>query len=115
MEMYEKYIKERENLDVIKTSKGFICYRIEMNATCMINDCFVLKEYRNTKHATFLTNQVFEICKQAGVKTVYCNTDDRANGVEVSKFSIEQFGFELFNKCGPISNYKIEVSEWERL
>jgi N-acetylglutamate synthase-like GNAT family acetyltransferase len=115
MNMYEQYNKERENLDVIKTDKGFIFYRIDMNETCMINDCFVLKEYRNTKHGTFLTNQVFEICKQAGVKTVYCNTDDRANGVAVSRFSIEQFGFELYDSSGPISNYKLEVSEWEKL
>ena len=115
LSMYEEYIKEREGLDVIKTNKGFICYRIEKNLNCMINDCFVLREFRNTKHGSFLTNQVFEICKEAGVKTVFCNTDNRANGVAISKFSIEQFGFELFDQDGPITKYRLEVSEWEKL
>lgn len=114
MNMYEQYIKERENLDVIKTDKGFIIYKMEF-PNCIINDCFVLPEYRQEKHATFLANQIFEICKSAGVKAVYCFTDDNANGVDLSKFAIERFGFEFDLKEGARSRYKLEVSEWERL
>ncbi len=113
MNMYEQYIKERENLEVIKTEKGFIVYRIDF-PSCMINDCFVVKGARNERHGTFLTNQVFEICKQAGVKTVYCNTDERANGYDLSVHSIESFGFEHCLRSGNINTYKMEVSEWEK-
>ncbi len=113
MEMYELYIKERENLDVIKTDKGFICYRMEF-PDCVINDYFVLPEYRQSGHGYFLANQVFQICKEAGIKTVYCFSDDRANGHDLSKFTIENFGFELNIKNGHISEYKMEVSEWEK-
>lgn len=109
---YEQYIKERENLDVIKTDRGFICYRIEF-PNCVINDYFVAKEHRQNGHGYFLANQVFEICKGAGVKTVFCQSDERANGHSISKFTIENFGFELFKKDGPLSFYKMEVSEWE--
>ena len=59
-------------------------------------------------------DQVFEICKQAGVKTVYCMTDDRANGVALSKHTIENYGFELVSIAGPVSTYKLEVAEWAR-
>lgn len=111
--LYEQYIKERENLDVIKTDRGFICYRIEF-PNCLINDYFVKKEFRNQGHGYFLANQVFEICKGAGIKTVYCQTDDRATGVELSRFTIENFGFELVDRTGFVSLYKMEVSEWER-
>lgn len=113
MDSYELYVKERENLSTIKTEKGFVMYRIDF-PNCIINDCFVKKEFRQDGHGTFLTNQVFEICKQAGVKSVYCQTDDRANGVELSKFAIENYGFELELKEGPIGYYKMEVSEWEK-
>jgi GNAT superfamily N-acetyltransferase len=113
MEMYEKYIKERENLDVIKTDKGFICYRVEF-PNCVINDYYVLPEHRQEGHGYFLANQVFEICKGAGVKNVYCFTDDRANGADLSKFTIENFGFEMVSKNDHISKYKMGVSEWER-
>jgi GNAT superfamily N-acetyltransferase len=111
--LYEQYIKERESLDVIKTERGFICYRLEQE-NCLINDYFVQKDFRKEGHGYFLANQVFEICKDAGVKTVFCSTDDRANGVELSKFTIENFGFELIDKVGPVSRYKMEVSEWEK-
>ena len=114
MNLYELYIKERENLDVIKTDKGFIVYRIDF-PDCMINDYFVMKEYRQSGHGYFLADQVFEICKQAGVKTVYCMTDDRANGVALSKHTIENYGFELASIAGPLSTYKLEVVEWEKL
>lgn len=111
MNLFEQYKKEREGLELIETEKGFIFYRIDF-PTCVINDYFVAKEYRQEGHGYFLANQVFEICKQAGVKSVHCFTDDRANGVALSKFTIENFGFELLNKVGPVSEYKMEVSEW---
>lgn len=114
MNLYEQYIKERENLSVIKTDSGFISYKIEF-PNCLIADCFIVKEKRNAKHASFLANQVFEICKGAGVEVVHCQTDDRANGCEISKKSIESFGFELYHKEGPLSFYKMEVSKWEAL
>ncbi len=112
MNLYEQYKKERENLTFITTDKGFITYRIEF-PFCVINDYFVSKEYRQQGHAYFLADQVLELCKQAGVKTVRAFTDDRANGVDLSKFTIENYGFELLNKNGPISEYTMEVSEWE--
>ncbi len=112
MNLYEQYIKERENLDVIKTDKGFITYRINF-PNCLINSYFVSKEFRQEGHGYFLANQVFEICKQAGVKTVFCQSDESANGHDLSKFTIENFGFELLEKEGAVSVYKMEVSEWE--
>lgn len=113
-DIYAEYIKERENLNVIKTDKGFISYRIEF-PYCLINDYFVLKEFRRSGHGYFLANQVFEICRQAGVITVFCQSDDNANGVELSKFTIEHFGFEKVSEIDTISKYKMEVSTWEAL
>lgn len=110
--LYELYIKERENLDEIKTDRGFIHYRVEF-PNCVINDCFVKKEFRKDGHATFLVNQVFELCKGAGIKAVFCQIDERTNGHQVSKISLENFGFELIKKEGPLSFFKMEVYEWE--
>ena len=113
MNLYEEYIKERENLTTLKTAKGFICYRIDF-PICVINDYFVTKKHRNEGHGYFLANQVFQICKEAGVKSVHCFTDDRAHGHDFSKFTIENFGFELIEKTGFINEYKMEVSEWAK-
>ena len=96
---------------MIKTDRGFITYRIEF-PNCFIADYFVSKENRQDGHGYFLANQVFEICKQAGVENVFCQTDDRANGVELSKYTIEHFGFEFIMKEGPVATYKMGVKEW---
>lgn len=111
MDMFEEYIKERENLGVIKTDRGFITFKFE-NGECLISDYFVTKHHRKNGHGYFLANQVFELCKELGIKNVYCQTDNRANGYELSKFTIENFGFELYKEEGPISHYVMEVSEW---
>lgn len=111
MDLYKLYIKERENLDEIKTDRGFVHYRIEF-PNCVLNDCFVKKEFRNDGHATFLVNQLFELCRQAGVKAVFCQTDKRSNGHGVSRIALENFGFELIKEDGPISYFKMELSEW---
>lgn len=109
--LYELYIKERENLDEIKTDRGFIHYRIEF-PNCVLNDCFVKKEYRQDGHATFLVNQLFELCRQAGVKAVYCQVDERSNGHQVSQLALENFGFELVKEDGSLRIFKMEVQEW---
>ena len=111
--MYSKYVKERENLDEIKTDKGFIHYRLDRD-TCWINDYFVLREYRNEGHGYFLANQVFEICKELGVKNVFCQVDTRAAGQEFSTFTIENFGFDLIKEKGSLKFYKMGVREWEK-
>lgn len=111
--MYEKYIKERANIDEIKTDKGFIHYGFTRDF-CIIEDLYVLPEYRGSGHAYFLADQVLELCRQMDIKTVYCQTDDKANGVDFSKFVIENYGFELFDKSNSLNFYKMEVSEWAR-
>jgi len=113
MDMYKMYIEERIGGKVIKTEKGFIVYKIDF-PVCFIEECFVLRGHRNEGHASFLANQVFEHCKDAGVKTVICYTDNNANGVQLSKHAIECFGFEQFEEKGPRCGYKLEVSEWAR-
>lgn len=111
--LYEKYIKERENLDVINTDRGFIAYKFE-NENCLINDYYVLPEYRQQGHGYFLANQVFELCKELGIKKVFCQSDERANECALSTYTIEHFGFELYHKDGPINHFVMEVSEWEK-
>lgn len=112
--LYEQYIKERESLDVIKTDKGFITYRREF-PNCTISDLFVLKEFRQEGVGSFLANQVFEICKGAGIKTVYCQVDKRANGHHLSQCAIEAFGFDLIHENVTHKIFSLGVSEWENL
>lgn len=111
--MYKQYIKEREGLDTIETDKGFICYRIEF-PTCFINDYFVMPKHRLEGHGYFLADQVFEICKGAGVQSVFCQSDERALNHEISRYTILRYGFEEFAKKGSLIFYKMDVEKWEK-
>lgn len=111
--MYKEYCKERENLETIETEKGFIIYRIDF-PICIINDYYVKPEFRKNGHGEFLANQVFEICRQAGVKAVFCQSDEIANNHDISRKAIENFGFKLYTKQGSINHYFLGVLEWEK-
>lgn len=111
--MFDLYRKEREGVDCIRTDKGCIFYKIEF-PVCIIHDYFVLPEYRRGGHGFFLADQVFQICKEADVESVYCQTDDRAHGVDVSRLTILKFGFQEYKKEGPVTTYKMGVKEWAR-
>lgn len=111
MKMYIDYMKEREGADVIATDKGFVAYKIDF-PYCLIMDVFIKKEFRRTKHCYFLADQVFDICKQAGLEAVYCQTDDRAKGSDISKMAIEKYGFISVLNNGAVTTYKMELSKW---
>ena len=111
--MYGKYVKEREGLDEIKTDKGFIHYKM-VGESCIISDYFVLPEFRREGHGDFLGNMVFEICKDAGIKTVYCQSDEDANRHDISRAAILAFGFKEIDKNENIHIYSMGVLEWEK-
>ena len=48
MELWKKYIKEREGADIIYNDYGFVTYRNLNDSEIMIIDVFVDKEYRKT-------------------------------------------------------------------
>jgi N-acetylglutamate synthase-like GNAT family acetyltransferase len=93
MNLFEQYAKERENICTIGTESGFVMYKIEGDK-CLIDALYVVPELRQSQKGSFFANQVFEICKERGVKTVYCQVDMRANHFETSIKAIEGFGFK---------------------
>lgn len=109
--MFAEYRKEREGIDCIKTDKGFIFYKIEF-PHCMIHDYYVKPEFRQEGHGKFLGDQVFQICEDAGVETVFCQTDSKAIGSKLSALTIVRFGFKPISKKGTVTTYELGVKEW---
>ncbi len=65
--MYFQYIKELKGFDSIKTDKGFITYGfmpVDGQPGCYIEELFVLPEFRETKEASKMADQVAEIAKK---------------------------------------------------
>lgn len=112
MELYKQYVKEREGVETISTDSGFIMYKIE-NDKCLICDLYILPELRKQNKGSFFANQVFELCKEMGIKEVHAQVDIRANGHKTSILAIEAFGFKEIGRNTFTIFYKLGVNEWE--
>lgn len=111
--MYFDYIKERENLDHIATESGFITFRIE-GENCLISDYYVKPEFRRLHKGKFFADQVLELCKERGVKFVWCQSDESANGHEAARKSILKYGFRESKKHDSVYTYILRVDEWAK-
>jgi GNAT superfamily N-acetyltransferase len=112
-DLYKAYLKEREGLDVLAVDHGFLVYRLFSNSA-YISDYYVDPEHRRSGIGYAMADCLFELCLEKGIPTVYCQIDNFANGVELSKLTVERYGFERLGEEGSIVHYKMEVSQWEK-
>lgn len=111
--MWFDYILEREGLDSIITDYGFICFRIEGQAM-WINDYYVKPEMRKSGKGKDLANMTMTMAKEAGCLAVFCQSDESANGHDVSRLAITNFGFKECGRKAKLIYYRLEVDEWEK-
>lgn len=90
MNLYAEYIKERENLEIIKHEKGFLTYRVE-DDHLFISDLYITPSARGTGVARELSDRAYEIAKKDKVLCAVC-TD--ANGWKESFRFIQHMGYK---------------------
>jgi GNAT superfamily N-acetyltransferase len=116
--MYKEYVKERENLKTLEIDgKGFICYRMEISEQvniCFISDYYVLPKFRKQGIGYKLADMVFSEAKKAGCERVFCQSDEKAKGHDISKLTILKYGFKEYHIEKGIHHYYMEVSAWEK-
>jgi GNAT superfamily N-acetyltransferase len=111
--LYKSYLKEREGLDVLEVDHGFMVYKLAADHA-YISDYYVDPEYRRCGIGYKMADCLFELCLEQGIPVVYCQADNLAEGVELSKLTIEKYGFQRLGEEGSIVHYKMEVSQWEK-
>ncbi len=109
---YKAYLLEREGLEVLETDHGFLVYKL-MEFCAYISDYYVDPDHRKSGIGYKMADCLFELCKEKKTPTVYCQIDNLANGVELSRLTIERYGFQRIGEEGSIVHYKMEVSQWE--
>lgn len=111
MQLYRKYIKEREGLELITRPYGFLSYAIrqEPQLHLFIADYFVEPESRRNGLAYKMADEAFKIAKNENVPIALCQCDRKAIGYEIARKSIENYGFKLVNDDGRICEFYREV------
>lgn len=71
--MYNAYVKEKENLDIIDNEHGFAAYQIsKYSKTLDIGDFYVKPESRNGIKAIALFQKIEELAKEKGCNKISC-------------------------------------------
>lgn len=66
MSMYADYLMEKAGDGIIETEQGFASYRLMPDAKIWLMDIYVKPEYRRTRAAISMGDQVMEIGKLKG-------------------------------------------------
>lgn len=86
MHQLSQYLKEREGFDSIITDNGFASYLIT-GAECYIRDIWVHPDFRKTKIASNMADEIVEIAKKAGcnclIGSVYLKTTNPTASTKV--------------------------------
>lgn len=91
---YALYIKEREGKEILESEKGFATYYF-LSDGCYLQDIFVKPEYRESKEATRMANNIAEIAKLKGFNKLYGTVCPTTNGSTESLKVLLAYGFKL--------------------
>lgn len=101
MDLYAKYIKEREDSEIFVEDYGFVTYRaIPKSTVYYLVDMYILPEFRKTKKAWELHDKVLQTAKAAGATQLLTSVCLDANGVSNSMAVILAGGFQYSSSSG---------------
>ena len=92
--LYAKYLKERQDIDVLENKNGFITYKISGDE-CFIVDMCIDQEIRALGNARLFINELEKIAKEKSCKYISGNIhlwDKGANNTLIAALNI---GFKV--------------------
>lgn len=110
MELYAKYIKEREGKECLYNDDCFIIYKIYDDSVSVI-DIYSSPKVRGTGVMLEFCKDFYEKMWKQGVKTAYGYTDESTEGWEHSEKLMLKFGFKHIKKNGNYNNYILNIEE----
>jgi ribosomal protein S18 acetylase RimI-like enzyme len=96
MSLYGNFLRETEEIDIVETDQGYATYKIFPDASeCYIIDIYVLPQYRRTKVASELANEVARKAKLKGCKFLTGTVIPTNNKSTESMKTLLGYGFSL--------------------
>lgn len=92
--MYKAYLEEREGKSLIYTDKGYATYLIVDNEI-YLEDIYVKPEFRQTREAWKMADQIAEIGKESGCKYMSGSVVPSAPGATRNMKMMISYGFDL--------------------
>lgn len=96
MSLYASYLRERTEDSILETDYGFATFRwVEEGRAVYIVDIYTTPEAREKGLATELADQIAEIARKKGCKTMIGTVQPSAKGSTVSLKVLSAYGMTL--------------------
>lgn len=99
--LYAKYVKERENKDMLELEHGFASY-IWLKDHVYIVDIYVEPEHRKSGLASQMADSIAELAVQKGYRKLLGSVDTTAAGCTNSMKVLLSYGFKLLRCDGQL-------------
>lgn len=112
MKLFEGYLKETEDAELVRSETGFAVFKMQPDGSCWIRDIYVMPEHREAKAATALADAVCEIVKPRGVKRIVGSVSIHGKSVTRSIQVLEGYGmaYRSFNPAMGLLIFDKELS-----
>jgi len=106
--LYARYIAEREDFSIIETDQGFATFKVVAH-TIYLRDLFVLPEFRRTKVASELCDQVCRVGRSLECTTLVGSLDPKALNANDGLRAILSYGLKLKGQQGSLLYFEKEL------
>lgn len=97
MKMYRDYLKERLGDELVEREEGFASYRyIDNGSSVYIVDLYVRPDFRKTKIASQMADEIVRIAKEKGCKTLVGTVSSSAKNATDSIKVLLGYGMSFF-------------------
>ena len=94
--LYAKYIKERDQVEILENECGFLLYKI-IGKDCLIVDLFIEAESRNLGECRKLVDELSLIAKSANCESLFGNIQINDPGSSRTMKAALAIGFEILS------------------
>ena len=105
MELYKKYLAERDNACVHYNEFGFVTYFLIPNYYIYFSEYFVVQEKRNTREAYKLWQFILKTAKSNNCKYMAGSVDISTNNWQLSEKLMLKVGFSLSTTNGNLKYF----------
>lgn len=106
--LYSLYIQERENKLIIESEKGFATYQF-FNDECYVSDIFVVKEYRRSRVAWDMLDEIVKSAKLNNCLYLVGTVIPTTNGSHESVKAHLAYGFKVHSTGNNLIIFKKEI------
>lgn len=111
--LYGKYIEERAGRHIVEKEHGFATYQYMTDNLVYIQDIYVEPEYRKSKLATQIADEIVDQAVKDGKRYLLGSVDLAAIGADVSKQVLKSYGMSVYLESGSIIFYIKEIGPKE--